>query len=325
MSKDVWIERVKRLSAVRDLVRAQLDLAFARQAKYYDLHRTRTTYEVGDKVLRHTHHLSKGEKYLNAKLAEPFTGPCLIEKKNSDVVYEIFHLTDKTRHKLHVSDLKPFYEYAEKSNLVADGSTPTEQKIDRGIRKIKELQPRPKRGRPKKSPLEGPKTKKVGRPEGQKNGGKGRPKKSSQVPEIQDPPGTQPSGPDKPPLPPKEIDPPEPEVPKDFEPPKDPVTDGDVSEETSTTEKPPKRLRGRPPRSSIPVLRGRRIDDQAKPAIESKGSKGGQKITGDKLRPKLVLPPPKHIGRSDNGHSPRRQIGPVTRSRLRLGQIDKKQ
>lgn len=119
VSKDVWVDRVKRLSAIHDLVRAQMDLAFAKQSKYYDKHRHKLIDNVGDRVLRRTHYLSKGEKFSNAKLAEPFKGPRLVEKKISDVVYEVLDVTDNTRHKLHVSDLKPFREVNEP--LVSDG------------------------------------------------------------------------------------------------------------------------------------------------------------------------------------------------------------
>lgn len=121
LSKDVWVDRVKRLSAIHDLVRAQLDLAFAKQAKYYDKHRKKLVYNVGDRVLRRTHYLSKGEKFFSTKLADPFKGPCLVEKKISDVVYEVLDITDDTRHKLHVSDLKPLSEINDLS--VQDGTT----------------------------------------------------------------------------------------------------------------------------------------------------------------------------------------------------------
>lgn len=146
MSKDVWIDRVKRLSAIRDLVKKHLDLAYARQAKYYDKRHLASSYSVGDKVLRRTHHLSKGDKHFSAKLAEPFKGPCLIENKISELVYEVLDLVDNTRYKLHISHLKPFNEYDnEEKNVTSDNG-----QVQRGPRQVEKQLPTTRRGRPPK-------------------------------------------------------------------------------------------------------------------------------------------------------------------------------
>ena len=62
----------------------------------------------GDLVLARNRALSSKEKQFAAKLSPKFTGPYLVSKVLSPVVYEISDLTHKYIGKSHLKDLKPY-------------------------------------------------------------------------------------------------------------------------------------------------------------------------------------------------------------------------
>ncbi|CAB0030718.1 unnamed protein product [Trichogramma brassicae] len=66
----VWVDRVRRLDALRDLVAKHIDKAFARQKRAYDKGRKVVTFKEGDLVLRRTHPLSDGLRGRSSKLAD---------------------------------------------------------------------------------------------------------------------------------------------------------------------------------------------------------------------------------------------------------------
>ena len=59
---EVWKEQMKKVSVIRDWVVENLDGAFQKQAKYYNLRRREVRFRSGDLVLIRTHKLSDKEK-----------------------------------------------------------------------------------------------------------------------------------------------------------------------------------------------------------------------------------------------------------------------
>ena len=66
---EVWIDRVKRLDALRDMVMINIERAHRRQAGYYNRGRKDVRYQVGDMVMRKTHVLSNAAHKISSKLA----------------------------------------------------------------------------------------------------------------------------------------------------------------------------------------------------------------------------------------------------------------
>ncbi|CAB0028115.1 unnamed protein product [Trichogramma brassicae] len=60
IDETVWLDRISRLDAIRDLVKLHLDKAHARQARHYNRGRKDVRFAEGDLVMRRTHHLSVG-------------------------------------------------------------------------------------------------------------------------------------------------------------------------------------------------------------------------------------------------------------------------
>ena len=106
----VWIDRVRRLDALRDLVAKFIDEAQERQAKYYNKGKRSVTFQVGDKVMRRVHVLSDASQRFNAKLAPKFEGPFVIKEILSPTVYNLEPLVGKDRKiaKIHVSNIKRY-------------------------------------------------------------------------------------------------------------------------------------------------------------------------------------------------------------------------
>ena len=103
-----WKTRSRRLPALHDLVRRQLDKATATQAKYYNRKRREVYYQVGDFVRRRNHVLSSAEDHFAAKHAPKFIGPAEVIKVLSPVVYLVKDLNINRTTKVHVNDLKRF-------------------------------------------------------------------------------------------------------------------------------------------------------------------------------------------------------------------------
>lgn len=66
---------MKKMCTVRDWIVKNLDDAFARQSKCYNLRRREFHYKIGDLVLARSRKLSSKEKNIAAKLCPPFSGP----------------------------------------------------------------------------------------------------------------------------------------------------------------------------------------------------------------------------------------------------------
>uniref|UniRef100_A0ABD2XIF1 Integrase catalytic domain-containing protein n=1 Tax=Trichogramma kaykai TaxID=54128 RepID=A0ABD2XIF1_9HYME len=80
INPSVWVDRVRHLDALRDLVAKHIDKAFARQTRAYDKGRKVVSFKEGDLVLRKTHPLSDRLKGRLSKLAPKFDGPFRIAK-----------------------------------------------------------------------------------------------------------------------------------------------------------------------------------------------------------------------------------------------------
>ena len=87
IESEIWVDRMRRLDALRDLVAKFIDEAHERQAKYYNKGKKDIAFQVGDRVMRRVHVLSEASKRFNAKLAPKFEGPFIIKEILSPTVY----------------------------------------------------------------------------------------------------------------------------------------------------------------------------------------------------------------------------------------------
>ena len=106
----VWVDRVKRLDALRDLVARHIDEARDKQERYYNKDRRDVQFSEGDLVMRRVHVLSDASKRFNAKLAPKYEGPYVIKEIKSPVVYIVEKVEGSSRRidKVHVSELKRY-------------------------------------------------------------------------------------------------------------------------------------------------------------------------------------------------------------------------
>uniref|UniRef100_A0ABD2WCF7 RNA-directed DNA polymerase n=1 Tax=Trichogramma kaykai TaxID=54128 RepID=A0ABD2WCF7_9HYME len=106
MQPSAWAERIAKLDELREIVMQHVDAAYERQAKYYNKDRKEVKFEIGDRVLRRTHNLSRaGDKY-NKKLDEKFCGPYEIIGKKGENVYILNVKRSKKKPEVHVSHLR---------------------------------------------------------------------------------------------------------------------------------------------------------------------------------------------------------------------------
>ena len=108
ISPEDWEIRMRRLEALRDLVRKNLDVARERQRKAYDKGRKDVRFNVGDLVLRKVHVLSSAINRFNAKLAPKYDGPYRVEEILSPTVYVLSTDSAKRVAKAHVSEIKRY-------------------------------------------------------------------------------------------------------------------------------------------------------------------------------------------------------------------------
>ena len=99
---------MRKIQYMRDWVIKNLDEAFAKQSKYYNLRRRKLTFHKGEFVLSRSHVLSSKAKNISAKLCPKYVGPYLVSRILSPTVYELCDLTHKFVGKYHIQDLKPF-------------------------------------------------------------------------------------------------------------------------------------------------------------------------------------------------------------------------
>uniref|UniRef100_A0ABD2W601 Integrase catalytic domain-containing protein n=1 Tax=Trichogramma kaykai TaxID=54128 RepID=A0ABD2W601_9HYME len=104
----VWLERISRLDAIRDLVKLHLDRAHARQVRHYNRGRKDVRFAKGDIVMRRTHHFLVGADGFNKKLASRYEGPVKVLEVLSPSIYVVETPNDKRVAKVDVNDLKRY-------------------------------------------------------------------------------------------------------------------------------------------------------------------------------------------------------------------------
>ena len=104
---DTWVDRMKRLDGLRDLVVKHIDKARAVQTRHYNRGKKDVRFQLGDLVLRKSHVLSNAAQRLSAKLAPRCEGPYEVIRILSPTVYEL-RMGASRRCKVHVSELKKF-------------------------------------------------------------------------------------------------------------------------------------------------------------------------------------------------------------------------
>ena len=107
---DIWKDRIKRLDALRDLVKRHVDKARQKQKHYYDMQRRDQRFRLGDKVLRRVHVLFKASENFAAKLAPVSEGSLEITRVISPVMYEILGGVGRRVPRLYISELKAYRE-----------------------------------------------------------------------------------------------------------------------------------------------------------------------------------------------------------------------
>ena len=86
ITEEIWVDRLRRLDALRDLVMKNIEAAHQRQANHYNKGGRDVRYQVGDLVMRKAHVLSSGARKFSAKLAPDWEGPFeLVEVKPPNV------------------------------------------------------------------------------------------------------------------------------------------------------------------------------------------------------------------------------------------------
>ena len=75
ITEEIWVDRVRRLDALRDLVIKNIEAAHQRQANHYNKDRRDVRYHVGDLVMRKAHVISSGARKFSARLAPDWEGP----------------------------------------------------------------------------------------------------------------------------------------------------------------------------------------------------------------------------------------------------------
>ena len=93
------------LHNIHTLARDTMKKSMQRQKHYYDRNVIEVTYEVGDMVRRNQQKVAVGTK---SKLARRWTGPWIITKRLSDVLYQIRHSKSSKAIIVHADSIKPY-------------------------------------------------------------------------------------------------------------------------------------------------------------------------------------------------------------------------
>ncbi|CAB0036585.1 unnamed protein product [Trichogramma brassicae] len=120
VDEHAWLDRIKRLDAIRDLVALHIEKAHERQARHFNRGRKDIRFEVGDMVKYRTHHLSCGADSFNRKLGERYDGPVKITSVISPTVYTIDTPNKKRVSKVNVNDLRVYNTRSKAKEMHAD-------------------------------------------------------------------------------------------------------------------------------------------------------------------------------------------------------------
>ena len=110
LSPEVWLDRIKRLDVLRDMVAKNVKQAGDKQERLYNRNKWYVEYNVGDEVMKRVHVLSNASKRFNAKLDPKYEGPFTIVEKKSPTVYilDSKERGSKRLAMMHVSELKRY-------------------------------------------------------------------------------------------------------------------------------------------------------------------------------------------------------------------------
>ena len=101
-----WLDRIKKLDELRDLVFENLVASTDKQKDRYNQGRKNVKYFVGDRVLLKIHTLSDAEKGIKAKLAPLYEGPYTIKEVKAENIYILDMGNSKRMDEAHVSELR---------------------------------------------------------------------------------------------------------------------------------------------------------------------------------------------------------------------------
>ena len=110
ITEDQWIQRMKELDGLRDLVYKNIGEATEKQKEKFNKGRKDVRYFIGNKVLLKTHILSDAVKGVNAKLEPVYEGPYTIKEVIAPYVYELDMGNSKRLTVAHSSELKRYIE-----------------------------------------------------------------------------------------------------------------------------------------------------------------------------------------------------------------------
>lgn len=103
--RDTYVEEIKGMSEIYEIVRSKLHKAYQRNEKQYNLRRRDVDFSVGDKVWRRNKVLSDATNQFSAKLSPKYV-LCVISEKISRLVYNLKFLDGSDAGRWHVKDLK---------------------------------------------------------------------------------------------------------------------------------------------------------------------------------------------------------------------------
>ncbi|CAB0032149.1 unnamed protein product [Trichogramma brassicae] len=110
ISPEDWLDRLRRLDALKDLVTKHIDAAQAKQASNFNKSHKDVRFMVGDKVMRRTHPLSDANKKSAAKLVKKHDGPYTVTRVLAPTTYLLSPCEGTTRKnsKASVDQLKKY-------------------------------------------------------------------------------------------------------------------------------------------------------------------------------------------------------------------------
>jgi transposase len=104
-----WAKKVSALQDIHLLVRDNLEEAYKKASRYYNLRHRDSVFKVGDLVLRKNYALSSAVDQVTAGLMPKYLGPFKIKRRISPVTYELEARNGKIQGRWHIKDLKPYH------------------------------------------------------------------------------------------------------------------------------------------------------------------------------------------------------------------------